>query len=295
MPPQDRAPVQDANLEPMSMNLKEGSHSVVNRGESLTTIDFSGDVNLAEKEGAGMAGRGCPTWDRHIRMDEAKVVVGQRKRVWRSRTWRSGSGGLMYRTRAHNKGKEGEADCRGRNHRCCRLEEEEVKSNNYQRKPERGRGVWQWVRVRRRKPKMISLTGEEEADGEEGTSRTSDRGAMTPLVRDCNRGRRCDYVAAVEEAGTSTFGVVEAIVDVVLKPMTMNLKEGSRYVVNRDEDLMTVDFDGDVSLDEKEVIVLSIAWLWRKTGRWQWLGATATVEDSTGSDERLMEEKVRRK
>ncbi|RZR88570.1 hypothetical protein BHM03_00016183 [Ensete ventricosum] len=169
----------------------------------------NGDVNLAEKEGVGMAGRGCPTWDRHSRMDGAKVVVGQRKRVWRSRTWRSGSGGLTYRTRAR---KEGEADCRGRNHRCCRLEEEEVKANNYQRKPERGRGVWQWVRVRRIKPKTISLTGEEEADGEEGTSRTSDMGAMTPLVRDCNRGRRCGYVAAVEEAGTSTFGVAEAVV-----------------------------------------------------------------------------------
>ncbi|RRT83013.1 hypothetical protein B296_00018115 [Ensete ventricosum] len=37
--------------------------------------------------------------------------------------------------------------------------------------------------------------------------------------------------------------------------MTMNLKEGSRCGVNRDEDLTTVDFDGDVSLAEKETII----------------------------------------
>ncbi|RWV87272.1 hypothetical protein BHE74_00021656 [Ensete ventricosum] len=36
--------------------------------------------------------------------------------------------------------------------------------------------------------------------------------------------------------------------------MAMNLKEGSHYVVNRDEDLMAVDFDDDVSLAEKEAI-----------------------------------------
>ncbi|RWV86114.1 hypothetical protein GW17_00052025 [Ensete ventricosum] len=39
--------------------------------------------------------------------------------------------------------------------------------------------------------------------------------------------------------------------------MTMNLKEGSRCVVNRNEDLATIDLDGDVSLAEKEVVVLS--------------------------------------
>ncbi|RRT54058.1 hypothetical protein B296_00041973 [Ensete ventricosum] len=40
--------------------------------------------------------------------------------------------------------------------------------------------------------------------------------------------------------------------------MIMNLKQGSRYVVNRNEDLTTIDFDGDVSLTKKEVVVLSI-------------------------------------
>ncbi|RWW54212.1 hypothetical protein BHE74_00039216 [Ensete ventricosum] len=41
--------------------------------------------------------------------------------------------------------------------------------------------------------------------------------------------------------------------------MTMNLKERSRYVVNRGKYLTTVDFDGDVSLAEKEAVVLSTA------------------------------------
>ncbi|RWW61255.1 hypothetical protein BHE74_00031709 [Ensete ventricosum] len=41
--------------------------------------------------------------------------------------------------------------------------------------------------------------------------------------------------------------------------MTTNLKEVFCFVVNRDKDLMTIDFDDDVSLAEKEVIVLSIA------------------------------------
>ncbi|RWV92027.1 hypothetical protein GW17_00045641 [Ensete ventricosum] len=35
--------------------------------------------------------------------------------------------------------------------------------------------------------------------------------------------------------------------------MSMNLKEEGRYVVNRGEDLMVIDFDGDVSLAEKLV------------------------------------------
>ncbi|RRT38042.1 hypothetical protein B296_00033254 [Ensete ventricosum] len=39
--------------------------------------------------------------------------------------------------------------------------------------------------------------------------------------------------------------------------MTMNLKEGSCCVVNRNEDLIAIDFDGDVSLAEKEAFVLS--------------------------------------
>ncbi|RWW50037.1 hypothetical protein BHE74_00043734 [Ensete ventricosum] len=50
MLPQNRAPIKDVDLEPMSINLKEGGYSVINRGEDLTTVDFGSDVSLAEKE-----------------------------------------------------------------------------------------------------------------------------------------------------------------------------------------------------------------------------------------------------
>ncbi|RWV92148.1 hypothetical protein BHE74_00044833 [Ensete ventricosum] len=56
MPPQDQAPVKDVDLEAMLMNLKEGHRCIVIRGEDLTEVDFGGDVSLAEKEGASMAG-----------------------------------------------------------------------------------------------------------------------------------------------------------------------------------------------------------------------------------------------
>ncbi|RWV82380.1 hypothetical protein GW17_00056125 [Ensete ventricosum] len=55
MPPQDRAPVKDADLEMMSMNLKEGGRCVVNRDEDMVAIDFDGDVSLAEKEATVLA------------------------------------------------------------------------------------------------------------------------------------------------------------------------------------------------------------------------------------------------
>ncbi|RWW61445.1 hypothetical protein BHE74_00031506 [Ensete ventricosum] len=58
------------------MNLKEGDRYVVNHGEGLTAVDFSGHVSLVEKESAGMAGmavgwrsdpaivsRGCSVFD----------------------------------------------------------------------------------------------------------------------------------------------------------------------------------------------------------------------------------------
>ncbi|RZS09175.1 hypothetical protein BHM03_00040226 [Ensete ventricosum] len=41
--------------------------------------------------------------------------------------------------------------------------------------------------------------------------------------------------------------------------MTTNLKEVFCFVVNRDKDMMTIDFDDDVSLAEKEAVVLSTA------------------------------------
>ncbi|RZS28703.1 hypothetical protein BHM03_00062337 [Ensete ventricosum] len=40
--------------------------------------------------------------------------------------------------------------------------------------------------------------------------------------------------------------------------MITNLNERDRCVVNRDEDLTTVDFDGDVNLVEKEAVVLTL-------------------------------------
>ncbi|RRT53215.1 hypothetical protein B296_00008334 [Ensete ventricosum] len=53
MPPQDQTPMKEADLEPMSRNLKEGDHYIVHHGEGLTSVDFDDHVNLAEKDGAG--------------------------------------------------------------------------------------------------------------------------------------------------------------------------------------------------------------------------------------------------
>ncbi|RZR89892.1 hypothetical protein BHM03_00017698 [Ensete ventricosum] len=60
-----------------------------------------------------------------------------------------------------------EINCRGRRHQCCHLDEKEAKADDHQRKPERRRGVWQWVRRRRRKLTTVGPTGEEEDDEEE--------------------------------------------------------------------------------------------------------------------------------
>ncbi|RWW07762.1 hypothetical protein GW17_00028839 [Ensete ventricosum] len=58
MPPQDQAPMNDANLEPIPMNLKEGDRYVVNHGECLMIVDFGGYVRLAEKRSQdGKGGR----------------------------------------------------------------------------------------------------------------------------------------------------------------------------------------------------------------------------------------------
>ncbi|RWV86216.1 hypothetical protein GW17_00051912 [Ensete ventricosum] len=58
MPSQDQAPMEDADLESMLVNLKEGDRYIVNHNEDLMAIDFSGYVSLAEKEDVGMARRG---------------------------------------------------------------------------------------------------------------------------------------------------------------------------------------------------------------------------------------------
>ncbi|RWW09877.1 hypothetical protein GW17_00026613 [Ensete ventricosum] len=76
----------EADLEPMSRNLKEGDHYVVNHGEGLTIVDFGGHVSLAEKEGAGMAGRGGLARGRHSSMDEVEgrscfVSIALRKKT----------------------------------------------------------------------------------------------------------------------------------------------------------------------------------------------------------------------
>ncbi|RWW50925.1 hypothetical protein BHE74_00042769 [Ensete ventricosum] len=94
MPQQDRAPVKDADIELMSMNLKEGGRCVVNHNEDLTTVDFGGNVSLAEKEatvlakkkGAGMAGRGGVEQGKRNSMDEAEgrsysVSIAPRKKT----------------------------------------------------------------------------------------------------------------------------------------------------------------------------------------------------------------------
>ncbi|RRT73504.1 hypothetical protein B296_00024729 [Ensete ventricosum] len=74
MPPQDQAPVKDANIEQMPMNLKEGDRYVVNYSEGLTAVDFDDHVSLVEKESAsmaGMVGRGDLARDKHNRKDAA--------------------------------------------------------------------------------------------------------------------------------------------------------------------------------------------------------------------------------
>ncbi|RRT70983.1 hypothetical protein B296_00033308 [Ensete ventricosum] len=68
--------------------------------------------------------------------------------------------------------------------------------------------------------------------------------------------------------------------------MPMNLKEGDCYVVNHGEDLTTVDFNGYVSLAEKE----DVGMVGRRDPTRD--RPIAAVEDSAGSDERLMKEKV---
>ncbi|RWW01425.1 hypothetical protein GW17_00035537 [Ensete ventricosum] len=74
MPPQDQTPVKEADLEPMSRNLKEGDRYVVHHGDGLTSVDLDDHVNLAEKEGAGMAGRGGLARGKRSSMDEAKGI-----------------------------------------------------------------------------------------------------------------------------------------------------------------------------------------------------------------------------
>ncbi|RWW11033.1 hypothetical protein BHE74_00036728 [Ensete ventricosum] len=56
MAPQDQAPVKDADLEHMPMNLKEGDSYVVNYGEGLTVVDFGGHVRPTVKGGAAAWG-----------------------------------------------------------------------------------------------------------------------------------------------------------------------------------------------------------------------------------------------
>ncbi|RWV90444.1 hypothetical protein GW17_00047354 [Ensete ventricosum] len=100
MPPQDQAPVKDADLELMPMNRKEGDRYVGNHSEGLMAIDFDNYVSLVAKmracqeeeiqhgvgaaewmeqklsldnksEGTSMAGRGGPT----TRVEEAEDAL----------------------------------------------------------------------------------------------------------------------------------------------------------------------------------------------------------------------------
>ncbi|RWW77677.1 hypothetical protein BHE74_00014148 [Ensete ventricosum] len=49
MPPQNQALMEDTDLKPMPMNLKEGDRYFVNSDEGLTVLDFDDYVILAEK------------------------------------------------------------------------------------------------------------------------------------------------------------------------------------------------------------------------------------------------------
>ncbi|RWW46099.1 hypothetical protein BHE74_00047995 [Ensete ventricosum] len=97
MPPQDQALVKDANLEQMPMNLKEGGRYVVNHGEGLAAVNFSGHVSLVEKEGAGMA-------ERRSDMGHAQQKEWSISYRW-TVEWRTDRVGVNYR---------------GRRRRCCR-------------------------------------------------------------------------------------------------------------------------------------------------------------------------------
>ncbi|RWV91876.1 hypothetical protein GW17_00045799 [Ensete ventricosum] len=52
MPPQDQAPVKDAYLEPVPMNLRKETAIL----STMVKVNFSGCVSLAEKKSADMAG-----------------------------------------------------------------------------------------------------------------------------------------------------------------------------------------------------------------------------------------------
>ncbi|RWV83372.1 hypothetical protein BHE74_00046939 [Ensete ventricosum] len=83
----------------MLMNLKEGDHYVVNRGEGLMTFDFDDDISMTE-EGAGMAGSWCGTgqtqqngwsiscrWTTEWRIDRVGADLrGRRRRCCRAAT-----------------------------------------------------------------------------------------------------------------------------------------------------------------------------------------------------------------
>ncbi|RRT61845.1 hypothetical protein B296_00038361 [Ensete ventricosum] len=78
--------MKEADLEPMSRNLKEGYHYVVNHGEGLTIVDFGGHVSLAEKEGACMVGRGGLARGKRSSVDEVEgrscsVSIAPRKKM----------------------------------------------------------------------------------------------------------------------------------------------------------------------------------------------------------------------
>ncbi|RRT61846.1 hypothetical protein B296_00038360 [Ensete ventricosum] len=146
MPPQDRAPVKDADLESMSMNLKEGGRYVVNYDEDLMAVDFGDNVSLAEKKAVVLSTMAVD-FGSNVSLAEKKATV------------------------------------------------------------------------------LSTILGK---------SYLILSSIMPPQDR-----------AAVKDAD--------------LELMSMNLKEGGRYVVNCNEDLTAVDFRGNVSLAEKEAAVLSTA------------------------------------
>ncbi|RWW26833.1 hypothetical protein BHE74_00029875 [Ensete ventricosum] len=71
MPPQDQAPVKDADLEQRPMNLKEGDRYVLNHGEGLMVVDFDGGDATMD----GAIDRSEGQRENHYRLGVGKVPL----------------------------------------------------------------------------------------------------------------------------------------------------------------------------------------------------------------------------
>ncbi|RZS14493.1 hypothetical protein BHM03_00046185 [Ensete ventricosum] len=119
MPPQDQAPVKDADLEPMPMNLKEEDHYVVNHDEGLTAVDFGGYVILAEKRPLLVMKAGYEGWSSSVGSDCSSGRGGKVHRRPRLRQVRSKSGGERAVGRRSDPAPKGKAATTGEEKRKC--------------------------------------------------------------------------------------------------------------------------------------------------------------------------------